>query len=81
MVAADDIAGLNSAQLAQRLTIPASDTFTITRFPTSAEGLASPVFRNNPVFFQGGLTSGGAREFILPNGPIPAGATRTVVGP
>ncbi|MHB1954479.1 MAG: polymorphic toxin type 10 domain-containing protein [Sulfobacillus sp.] len=27
----------------------------------------------------GGFTSGGAPEFVIPNGPIPPGATTTVV--
>jgi hypothetical protein len=43
--------------------------------------LASPVFRGNPGFLQGGLTRGGAREFVIPNGPIPRGAIIEVVGP
>jgi putative RNase toxin 10 of polymorphic toxin system len=81
VVAADDIAGMNAAQLAQRLTVPASDTFTVIRFPTPASGVASPLFRTNPGFLQGGLTRGGAREFVIPNGPIPPGATTTVIGP
>ena len=81
VTAADDIAGLNAAQLAQRLTIPANSRFTVVEFPTPAEGLASPVFRTNPGFIGGGLTGGGAREFVIPNGPIPAGATVRIVGP
>ena len=81
VVAADDIAGMNAAQISQRLSIGASDTFTVIRFPTPASGVASPVFRTNPGFLQGGLTRGGAREFVIPNGPIPAGARTTVVGP
>ncbi len=81
VVAADDIAGMNAAQLWQRLTVGASDTFTVIRFPTPASGIASPVFRNNAGFLQGGLTRGGAREFVIPNGPIPPGARITVVGP
>jgi hypothetical protein len=79
VVAADDIAGMNAAQIAQRLTIPPANTFTVVTFPTPAQGLASPILRTNPGFVQGGLTAGGAREFVLPNGPIPAGATTTVV--
>lgn len=79
VVAADDIAGMNAAQIAQRLTIPPANTFTVVRFATPAEGLASPILRTNPGFLQGGLTRGGAREFAIPNGPIPPGATTTVV--
>jgi len=81
VVAADDIAGLSSAQIAERLTIPPSDTFTVIRFPTPATGIASPVFRDNPGFVQGGFTRGGAREYVIPNGPIPSDAKVTVVGP
>jgi RHS repeat-associated protein len=81
VTAADDIAGLNSTQLAQRLAIDPSKSFTIVRFPAPAGEIASPVFRSNPGFLQGGLTRGGAREFVIPNGPIPAEATIEVVGP
>jgi hypothetical protein len=31
----------------------------------------APVFRSNPGFVGGGLTAGGAPEFVVPNGPIP----------
>jgi hypothetical protein len=41
--------------------------------------MASPVFRTNQGFLQGGLTRGGAREFTVPNGPIPPGAAIEVV--
>jgi RHS repeat-associated protein len=81
VVAADDIAGMNAAQLSKRLTIGASDSFTVIRFPTPSTGLASPVFRSNPGFLPGGLTRGGAREFVIPNGPIPPDSVITVVGP
>jgi len=81
VTAADDIAGLNPAQLAERLTIPQSRTFTVIEFDTPASGLASPVFRNNPGFVGGGRTAGGAREFVLPNGPIPEDALIRLVGP
>ena len=81
VTAADDIAGLNPAQLAERLAIPQSRTFTVLEFDTPASGLASPVFRNNPGFVGGGRTAGGAREFVLPNGPVPQDAVRRLVGP
>lgn len=80
MTAADDIAGLNAKQIAERLTIKEADTFTVIRFPTPESGLASPVFRTDPGFVGFGRTAGGAREFVLPNGPIPAGATIEVIG-
>jgi hypothetical protein len=76
VTAAEDIQGLNSAQIAQRLTIPESETgFHIIQFPTPEAGLASPIFRGNPGFVGGGYTAGGAREFVIPNGPMPFGAT------
>jgi len=81
VTAADDIAGMTPAQIAERLTIPQSQSFTVIEFATPAEGLASPVLRSNPGFVGRGLTAGGAREFVIPNGPIPAGATIRVVGP
>ena|GEM_PF-6088802 len=58
-----------------------SQSFTVVEFTTPAEGLASPVFRNNAGFVGGGRTAGGVREFVLPNGPLPAGATVRRVGP
>lgn len=39
------------------------------------EGIATPVNRNNPGFVGHGTTAGGAREFVVPNGPIPQNAT------
>lgn len=81
VTAMDDIAGLNAKQVAQRLTINEADTFTIIRFPTPQSGLASPVNRPDPGFIGGGRTAGDAREFVIPNGPIPAGSRIEVVGP
>lgn len=80
VTAADDIAGMNASQIANRLGIPQSPTgFRVFEFPTPQSGVASPVFRTDPGFIGGGLTSGGAREFVIPNGPIPPGAIiRTV---
>jgi len=81
VTAAEDIAGLNSTQLAERLAIDPASEFTVIRFPAPSEGIASPVFRSNPGFVPGGFTRGGAREFVIPNGPVPANATVEVVGP
>ncbi len=81
VTAAEDIRGITSTQqLAQRLAIPHSDTFTVVEFPTPAEGVASPINRSNPGFVGGGRTGGGAREFVVPNGPIPEGATIRIIG-
>lgn len=72
---ASDIAGLSSTQIAQRLTIPESPTgFKVIEFSTPRSGVASPVFRSDPGFVGGGRTARGAREFVIPNGPIPANA-------
>jgi hypothetical protein len=76
----EEIEGLDAAGIAQRLTIPESPTgYQVFQFPTPESGLTSPVFRGNPGFVGGGYTAGGAPEFVIPNGPIPAGATVTTV--
>jgi Novel toxin 10 len=79
VTAAEDIAGMNPSQIAERLTIPESSSYTVVRFSTPSEGLASPVLRTDPGFVGGGYTAGGAREFVLPNGPIPSGASIQVI--
>jgi RHS repeat-associated protein len=77
---ASQLEGLNAQQIAEKLAIPQSPTgFQVIKFATPQEGLASPVFRSNPGFIGGGQTAGGASEFVIPNGPIPSGATTTVV--
>jgi len=79
VTAADDIAGMNASQIANRIGIPQSPTgFRVFEFPTPQSGVASPVFRTEPGFIGGGRTVGGAREFVIPNGPIPLGTVRTV---
>jgi hypothetical protein len=75
VTAAEDIAGMNAAQVAKRLGIPNSERgFKIFEFSAPKSGIASPVFRTDIGFIGGGLTSGGAREFVIPNGPIPSAA-------
>jgi RHS repeat-associated protein len=74
------IKGMTPAQISQRLGIPPSDTYTVIQYPTPSTGVGSPIFRTNPGFVGGGLTSGGAPEFVVPNGPIPPSATTTVIG-
>lgn len=79
VTAADDIAGMNASQIANRLSIPQSPTgFKVFEFPTPQSGVASPVFRTDPGFIGGGRTAGGAREFVIPNGTIPPGSVRRV---
>lgn len=79
VTAADDIAGLNAAQLSRRLTIEPSDAFTVIKFPTPNSGLATPVNRLDKGFIGGGRTEGGAREFVLPNKSIPPGSTIEII--
>ncbi len=74
------IAGMTPAQIAQRLGIPESDVYTIMRFPTPGSGVASPISRSNPGFVGGGLTTGKAPEFVVPNGPLPPGTSTEVIG-
>jgi len=80
VTAAEDIAGLDAAGIAERLTIPGADVFTVVEFSVDdIIGLASPIRRTNPGWIPGGRTAGGAREFVVANGPIPPGALiRTV---
>jgi len=88
VTAAEDVAGItNSADMARRLTLLddagklRSGPFSVIEFENPVTGLASPVFRTNPGFLQGGFTRGGAREFVLPNGQVRdlTGVTRRVV--
>ncbi|MEP6847324.1 MAG: polymorphic toxin type 10 domain-containing protein, partial [Acidobacteriota bacterium] len=74
VTAADDIAGLNASQLGPRLGIQDSNVFTTIEFDTPTTGIASPFTSNKPGFVGFGRTSGGAREFTIPNGSIPCGA-------
>ena len=79
VTAADDIAGMNAAQIPGRLGILPNKSYTVIEFPTPNEGLATPVNRPNPGFVGRGQTSGFAREFVVPNGPILPGATVRIV--
>lgn len=80
VTAADDIAGLTAAQIAERLSIPYSPSgFRVIEFLTPKSGVASPVNRLDPLFVGSGRTAGGAREFVIPNGPVPADAVIRVV--
>ncbi|GAB4187969.1 MAG: hypothetical protein Tsb002_13770 [Wenzhouxiangellaceae bacterium] len=78
-----DISGVaNAGELSRRLTLVGEagnvrpGPFGIIEFDTPSFGLASPVFRQNPGFVQGG-----AREFILPNSDIDdlSNVTRKVI--
>jgi RHS repeat-associated protein len=79
VTASADIKGLNSTQIAKKLTIPESSSgFQVVTFPTP-QGIASPIHRNLPGFVGQGRTAGGAREFVIPNQPIPKEAKIKIV--
>jgi len=77
---ASELKGLSNAQIADKLAIPeVPGGFNVIEFPSSSvDGIASPVFRINNGFVGGGQTAGGAAEFVIPNGPIPTGATQWI---
>jgi len=80
VTAADDIAGMNASQIANRLTIPNSSSgFRVIEFNTPRIGLGSPINRTNPGFVGFGRTAGGAREFVIPNQVIPSGSTIRII--
>lgn len=77
VTAARDISTITESQtLASRLTLLDQagnlrlGPFAVIEFDTPMTGIASPVFRNNPGFVQGGFTGGGASEFVVPNVPV-----------
>jgi hypothetical protein len=77
---AAEIQGMNAQQLADALAIePSSSGFQVIEFSSEGLSVASPVARSNPRFIGGGVTAGGVREFVIPNGPIPAGAVTRFV--
>jgi hypothetical protein len=74
VTAAEDLDGITTAAgLAERLTLVdeagniVQGSRAVIEFDAVTEGLASPVLRDAPGFVGGGLTAGGAREFVLPN--------------
>lgn len=77
VTAAEDIEGLNAREMWHRLAIREAPAYYVIEFPTErVHGtVASPVFRAHQCFVGGGRTPGGAREFIIPNQPIPPDAT------
>ncbi|MDZ4862253.1 MAG: polymorphic toxin type 10 domain-containing protein [Gemmatimonadota bacterium] len=77
------VRGLNASQIPGRLGIPESATgYRVAEFPSSGvRGVASPINRTNPGFVGGGRTNGGAPEYVIPNGPLPGGATITDIPP
>ncbi|MDD5305610.1 MAG: polymorphic toxin type 10 domain-containing protein [Elusimicrobia bacterium] len=79
VTAAEDIAGLNAQQIRQRLAIEPAAEYIVIRFEATKYGAATPISYNNPSFIGRGLTAGGAREFLIQNGPIPKDAVIEVV--
>lgn len=64
------------------MTIPESEYgFKIIEFSSQGiDGFASPINRFNPGFVGGGVTAGGAPEFVIPNMALPEGASIIEVG-
>ncbi|MFV0553130.1 MAG: polymorphic toxin type 10 domain-containing protein, partial [Mangrovibacterium sp.] len=80
VTAVDDIAGMNASQIAKRLTIPNNSSgFKVFEFNVPQSGLSSPINRSNPGFVGFGKTAGGAREFTIPNQPIPNNSTVKII--
>ena len=80
VTAAEDIAETPAAQLSQRLGIESARRYAIIRFPTLSLNIASRIaYYSNSLFIGRGLTSGGAREFQIPNIAIPEGSTIQIV--
>lgn len=76
----DAIEGMTGQELYQALELPGPPSlsgYNVLTFPTPEEGLATPLSANPDV--PNGFTSGFAPEYIVPNGPIPAGTTTTYV--
>ena len=77
---ASELRGLTARQISEKLAIPESSSLRVIEFPSAnIQGIASPINRTNPGFVGGGRTAGGASEFVIPNGPIPAGAIERIV--
>ncbi len=77
---ARELRGLSANQIANKLAIPQTSPLRIIEFPSAkVQGIASPINRTNPGFVGGGKTAAGASEFVIPNGPIPVGASQRVV--
>jgi hypothetical protein len=76
VTSAKELKGLNSKEIAKKLSIPESSSgFKIFEFSSKkVSNIASPINRTNPGFIGDGRTAGGASEFVIPNGPIPSGS-------
>lgn len=74
---AEDVQGLSAGEIAHRLGLKGAPSFYVIGFPAESieDPLTTPVFRAHQCFVGGGRTRGGAREFIIPNQPVPPEAT------
>lgn len=81
VTAAEDIADMPAVRLSERLGIEPASRYAIIRFPTPPAEVASRIeYEENPLFIGRGVTSGGAREFQIPNVAIPPNSTIEIVG-
>ena len=69
-----DISMYSAVQISQRLEIASHSSYKVLILPISSlvEDIATPIRRNSSGFVGGGRTSGGAREFVVPNQPVPS---------
>ena len=73
---ANALKGLSAKQIAEKLSIEESESFNVYEFPSnSVSDITSPIVHDDPNFVGQGVTKGGAPEFTISNGPIPAEAT------
>ena len=79
VTAAEDIGGLSGQQIALKLGIDPAAQYAIIRFPSCIGGVCTPIRYKDPRFLGRGRSSGGAREFWIPNVPIPENATVEIV--
>jgi len=79
VTASEDVAGLNAQQLQTRLGIQPAIRYLVMRFPAPKSAMATPIKYSDAQFIGRGLTSGGAREFVVPNLPIPSGTTFEII--
>jgi hypothetical protein len=73
ITAAEDLARYRTQSAVEsRLALPSGPQRAVITFKYDWEagGIASPILRNYPEFIGGGITAGGAREWVIPNRPL-----------
>jgi len=73
ITAAEDLARYRTQSAVEsRLALPSGPQRAVVTFKYDWEagGIASPILRNYPEFIGGGITAGGAREWVIPNRPL-----------